>query len=95
MVIDRTPTEYELQVFNHSGLYFYICLCREEALLKENMLWPFGETQKRGIQRQYFWCKTCVGFSVEIEGGEGGLGRLGGRMGSGDWGVRHVSRCDS
>lgn len=69
--------EYDLQAFNHSGLYLFIPFCREESLLKENMLWPFGETQKRSIQRQYFWCKSCDGFLVEIEGGEGGFGRLG------------------
>ena len=87
--------EHELQAFNHSELYLFIPLCHEEALRKENMLRPFGKIQKQNTPRQYFWCKSCVGFSVEIEGGEGGLGRLGGRMGSEERGVRHLSRCDS
>ena len=89
------PMEHELQAFNHSELYLFIPLCHEEALRKENMLRPFGKIQKQNTPRQYFWCKSCVGFSVEIEGGEGGLGRLGGRMGSEERGVRHLSRCDS
>lgn len=63
--------------------------------MKERWVKDFGYTTLPFIACCVFWCKSCVGFSGEIEGGEGGFGRLGGRMGSGDWGVRHVSRCDS